>query len=153
MPYCNLWPAQLYNIFPHYLTNGMISEKKLLNIKYVFWFYLQLLSVTYLILRRPEQNINKNVYWSPCKVSVITVRFKWNSNFLYRFFKNTQISNVMKIHSVGAELFHAVRHDEANVTFRNFANMPKNMSKQYWLIIPNLMCTPSFVNRFNFSHF
>jgi len=23
-PYCHLWPAQLYIIFPHYLTNGTI---------------------------------------------------------------------------------------------------------------------------------
>jgi hypothetical protein len=31
-PYCHLCPAQLYNIFPHYLINGMIFEKrKLLN--------------------------------------------------------------------------------------------------------------------------
>jgi len=26
-PYCHLWPAQPYNIFPHYLINGMIFEK------------------------------------------------------------------------------------------------------------------------------
>ena len=24
MLYCHLWPAWLYNIFPHYLINGMI---------------------------------------------------------------------------------------------------------------------------------
>jgi len=28
--------AQLYNIFPNYLTKGTIFEKELLNIKYVF---------------------------------------------------------------------------------------------------------------------
>jgi len=43
-PYCHLWPALLYNIFPHYLINGTIFEKKLLNTKCVFWFSLQLLS-------------------------------------------------------------------------------------------------------------
>ena len=26
--YCHLWPAPLYNIFPHYLINGTIFEKK-----------------------------------------------------------------------------------------------------------------------------
>jgi hypothetical protein len=25
-PYCHLWPAPLYNIFPHYLINGVICE-------------------------------------------------------------------------------------------------------------------------------
>ena len=27
-PYCHLWPAPLYNIFPHYLINGTIFGKK-----------------------------------------------------------------------------------------------------------------------------
>ena len=35
MPRINLWPVWLYNIFPHYLENGMIFGKKLLNIKCV----------------------------------------------------------------------------------------------------------------------
>jgi len=26
-PYCHLWPALLYNIFPHYLINGTIKKK------------------------------------------------------------------------------------------------------------------------------
>ena len=50
-PYCQLWPVRFYNIFPRYLINGTIFEKKkkLLNIKYVlcFLFYnfcLQLFS-------------------------------------------------------------------------------------------------------------
>jgi hypothetical protein len=27
-PYCHLWPARLYKIFPHYLINGTIFAKK-----------------------------------------------------------------------------------------------------------------------------
>jgi hypothetical protein len=27
-PYCHLWPAPLYHVFPHYLINGMIFESK-----------------------------------------------------------------------------------------------------------------------------
>ena len=26
-PYCHLWPAELYNILPHYLINGTFFEK------------------------------------------------------------------------------------------------------------------------------
>ena len=27
-PYCYLWPVRLYSIFPHYLIDGSICEKK-----------------------------------------------------------------------------------------------------------------------------
>jgi len=46
-------------------------------------------------------------YWSSCKVPVILVRFEWNLYFFNTFSKNTEISNLMKIHPVRAELFHA----------------------------------------------
>jgi len=36
--YSRLWPLWLYYIFPHYLINGKIFGKKLLNIKCVLWF-------------------------------------------------------------------------------------------------------------------
>jgi len=52
-PYCHLWPVRLYSIIPHYLVNGTIFGKKLLNMKCVlifstawtwnvFWYSLQL---------------------------------------------------------------------------------------------------------------
>ena len=47
---------------------------------------------------------------------------------LNRFLKNIQISNFMKILSVGAELFHADRRTDMTklmVAFRNFSNAPK----------------------------
>jgi hypothetical protein len=47
-PYCHLWPVRLYRIFPHYLIKSTILGKKLLNIKCVFWFSLQLFSETFL---------------------------------------------------------------------------------------------------------
>ena len=57
--------------FSHYLINGTIFEKKSLNTKCVFWFSLQLLSETFLILRRTERDMIKNVYRSSCKIPVI----------------------------------------------------------------------------------
>ena len=36
-PYCHLWPARFYGIFPHYLTNGTNFEKKIIEPKmYVY---------------------------------------------------------------------------------------------------------------------
>ena len=37
-PYFCLWPVQLYYIFPHYLIDGTISEKKLLKTELCFDF-------------------------------------------------------------------------------------------------------------------
>ena len=95
-PACNVHAS--YNIaicglprstifFPHYLINCTIFGKKLLNIKCVFWFSLQLLCETFLIIRRTDRDMIKNVYRSSCKVSVILVRFWWKANILPRFFE------------------------------------------------------------------
>jgi hypothetical protein len=66
-------PAVLY--FATYLINGTIFGKKLLNTKCVFWFSLQRLSETFLILRRIKSDIIINVHKYACKVPVILVIF------------------------------------------------------------------------------
>jgi hypothetical protein len=48
----HLCPFSVRHIFQHYLINGAIFGKKLRNIKCVFWYSVQLLSTTFLILRR-----------------------------------------------------------------------------------------------------
>jgi hypothetical protein len=58
-----------------YLVNNTIFEKKLLNIKCVFSFSLQLLFETFLILRRIQRDIVINVKTSSCKVPDILVGF------------------------------------------------------------------------------
>ena len=50
-----------HHIFRHYLINGSIFGKKSLNIKCVFWFSLQLLFETLLILRIIQGDIVNNV--------------------------------------------------------------------------------------------
>jgi hypothetical protein len=71
----HLLPVRLYHIFPHYLINGTIFVKNLLNTKCVFWFSLQLLSETFLIPRRTQRDIIINVHRSWCRVPVILVIF------------------------------------------------------------------------------
>jgi hypothetical protein len=57
-----LWPVRLYHIFQHHLIKVTIFGKTLLHIKCVFWFSLELLSETFLILRRIEWDIMINVH-------------------------------------------------------------------------------------------
>ena len=52
--------------------------KKLLNTKCVFWFSLQLLSETFLILRRTERDISKKLCWSSCEVPLFLPDFSEN---------------------------------------------------------------------------
>jgi hypothetical protein len=75
-PYCHLWPARLCNISTLSRKRHDFRRKILLRIKCAFWFTLQLLSETLLILRRNEQDmILKNVRWCSCKVAINFVRF------------------------------------------------------------------------------
>jgi hypothetical protein len=128
VPYCLLWPALLYNIFPH-LINCTIFEKKLLNTKCVFRFPLQLLFEPSLVLRRTERDMIKK----KCVV-VYCTRFSclilMKLEFCRQFFEKYSISDFIKVLSVRAELFHANRRTEIHanliVAFRNFANAPKN---------------------------
>ena len=82
----------------HYFQEKDIKHKTFALIS------LQLLSETFLILRRIEQDTCMiiSLYWSSCKVPVILVRCQMNLHFLDRFTKNTQISNYTKIHLVGS---------------------------------------------------
>jgi len=60
--------------FPHYPINGTILEKVVKH-KMCVSIFPTTLSETFLILRRNERDIIKNLYWSSCKVAVIHVRF------------------------------------------------------------------------------
>ena len=82
---CDLPRSTIF--FPHYLINGTIFGKKFIETKACccmlytvccaavccILYALQLLSETFLILRRTERDIIKNVYRSACTVPVIVV--------------------------------------------------------------------------------
>ena len=58
----------------HIFAHGTTSGKTLLNVKFVFWFSVQLLCETFLIRIRIQRDI-MNVHRSSCKVPIIRVRF------------------------------------------------------------------------------
>ena len=93
-------------------------KKDLLNIKCMFWFSVQILSETFLILSRTERDIIINMYCSSCKVPVMHVRVWWNLNFLDRFFEKCSKNKFNENPSSGRYLFHTEgqtdKHNESN---------------------------------------
>ena len=73
-PYCHLWPARLYNIFPHYFIHCKIFEKKKscwkCNVR--FDFCLQRMSETFLILRRNVRDTVINLHRSSCQIEFMS---------------------------------------------------------------------------------
>ena len=74
--YCYLWPVRLYSIFPHYFTDSALFRNNLLNVKGVLRISLQLLSKTFLILRKIQRYIIVCIHNFSCVVPVILAGFK-----------------------------------------------------------------------------
>jgi hypothetical protein len=123
---CHLWLVQLYHIFPHYLINGTIFGKTLLNVKCVFWFCLQLLSETFLILRRIQRDIIINVrksalkyplFMSDCnETRILSTDFR--KILKYQISYNSYSGS--RVVPCGRTDRQIDRHDEANCRFSQF---------------------------------
>jgi hypothetical protein len=98
------------NIRPHYLLSGTMYEKKLANMKCLFWFSLHLYE-TFLILRLLSEIWSKLYIVIHAKYPLFLSDFNENLNVLSRFLKNTLAWNFMKIRPVEADLFYAGRKD------------------------------------------
>jgi hypothetical protein len=85
--YCHLWSARLYNIFPHNRINGTIFGKKVIECEKCGVFFSRNLSETFLILRRNERHINKNVYRSSCTYPLLLSGFDESWMFWTHFRK------------------------------------------------------------------
>ena len=79
---------QLIMFFHIISQTARFSEEKSYWTQNVFWFSLQLLSETFLILRRIQRDII-NVHMSSRTVPVILVKFEWKLEFLEKFSKKT----------------------------------------------------------------
>ena len=61
--------------------------KKLVKIKWVFWFSLPILCQAFLVLTRIKRDVIMNAHRSSCKVPSILTRFSSNLNYRVRFSK------------------------------------------------------------------
>jgi len=96
----------------------------------------QILSETFLILRRNERDMIISEHGSSCKVPVILVRFSWKLNFLDMFSKSNQKANFMKIWQWEPSCCMQTdgrtdRHDEANSRFSQFYEMRVKVVAKY----------------------
>jgi hypothetical protein len=118
----NLWNCciQLVDLFESY-NDARTCERQM---KCEFWFFVQLLSETFFILRKNEQNMIKKSVGLHIKYPLFLSDFNETWIFLDRFSNNTQISQFVKICPVGAKLFYVDgwmdRHDKANSRFSQF---------------------------------
>jgi hypothetical protein len=74
--YTVIWACLALPYFPHYLINGMIFRKKVIEHKILFRFYLQLLSEKLLTVRRIQWDIIMKAYRSSREVPTTFVRLK-----------------------------------------------------------------------------
>ena len=131
--YFHLWLVLLCHVFQHCVINGMILGQESYWIWKVFWFSLQVLTETFIVVRKLSE-----MCWYMYSVGLLQVKYRycqilWNFKLLDRFWKNTKIRNLMKIHAVNGELSNGDgRTDRRTHTmklidaFRNFANASKN---------------------------
>ena len=115
--------------FSHYLINGTIFEY-VIEHKMCFSHFSTMFAETFIILRRTEWDMIKNIYWSSCKPLFLS---DFNDTWIYSTdsSKNTQISDFTENPSSGSRAIPWGRSDRRTdmtkliVAFRDFANAPK----------------------------
>ena len=135
--YCHLWPIWRYQSFPHYLINGTIGGGGVkLNTKmYLYFHYNSRWSISHF-----QRDIIVNVR-SSWKIYIMLCQIWIKLEFSLQILKNPQISNVMKIRPVGAEVFHQDRQ-----TYRRTDTTRHDMTRHFF---PHLMqsVTHNYISR------
>ena len=85
-----MWKSAYIGVYQ--LLNWKMRGETLKFTKCVFSFSLKISSEIFIILRRTERDMGKNVYRSACKVPVIVDRLWWKLYTLDSSTKNTQTS-------------------------------------------------------------
>ena len=95
-----------FSTLPH-KQNDFREKKIFLNIRYMFWCSLQCLSETFIILRSAKRDINIYVHKPQCNFIHYSCQILKKLQFSRQIFeKILKISCFMKLHPVGAKLFH-----------------------------------------------
>jgi len=137
--YCRLWPALLYNIFSHYLTNSTMFGKKVTEHKMCEMCVLSF-SVTFL-WKTSHSTQNSVWYYHKCtqvfmKVPITLVTCESNVNLCERLKKKKLLKYQLSLNSVQWKPSCSDQTDgqtdrqadmkKLTVTSYNFMDMPKN---------------------------
>ena len=132
---CHQSPVCRYCVFVTLSYEPPAFGKKLLNIECAFWFSLQLLSEIFLVLRRNERNITIHVHRSSCEVLVI-----FSTGFpQILIYKISRKSCSDSRFVAFGQMDGLADMRKLMVLFRNFANSPKNVRENRYIIFP---CIP-----------
>ena len=128
---CHPWPVRFCHTSQHYLTNGTNFFQKCYWAQNAFWFSLQLLSATFLILRSIEGNTNI-MYTYRCSGTVPLFLADFNETWFFSKDFRKKIKYRISRKFLQWEAKCSMRTDgrtdmtKLTVAFRNFANAPKN---------------------------
>jgi hypothetical protein len=121
---CGLCGSKI--LFPHYLINGKIFEKKKIEHEICVLICVLIFSISeiYLYARRTEREIIINVFRSAsCAVIIFFVGFQYSLNFLHTFSKNNSHIKFHENPSSGSRVVpcgRTDRHGEANFRSSQF---------------------------------
>ena len=141
--YYHQWPARLYNILPHYLTDCTISgKKKFLNTKRVFWFCTNF-SEIFGILRRTERDIIIVYVGLHVKYPLFFSGFNdtWTYSTYFRKIFKYQVPLKPTYWGPSSSVRRDRRTDRKTgitnliVASRNFAKAPKNVLRPCFLFL------------------
>jgi hypothetical protein len=119
-------------VFSHTMSQTARCLEKNIEHKTCVLIFSTTFAWKFFILRRNKRDIIK-VHRSSCEVPFILVRFWWKLSFLDRFYRNTQILNLMNTRPVGWPSFFVRKDGQTDLTelivaFPSFANTPINYS-------------------------
>jgi hypothetical protein len=138
---CHLWAARLYHIFPHYLIKGTIfGGKRSWTQNECLDFVHNGVSSTSRSKKNQARTGQARHYHTcmsvglhaKCRNSYHILMKREFSRYIFEQGSNIKF---MKIHPVGADLFHADRQTDMTeliVAYRNFANASKAPTSKLW---------------------
>jgi hypothetical protein len=125
---CHLWPVKVY-IFSHYLINGMIFKKKVIEHKMCVFLIFSMFVWNISHSKKNWVRYDQKPYIG-LHVKYPLFLSEFNETWIFwRIFEKYFNIKFQEIHPVGAELFQMDSHDKANSHFSQFCKFAWKLSE------------------------